>query len=106
MPKITYVAHDGTQTQIDAAVGDTVLSAALDHNIRGVDGDCGGNCACATCHVFIASPWAELLPPTEEQEDIMLEFTAERQGTSRLGCQIRVTEALDGMVVQMPEAQH
>lgn len=106
MPRITYVAHDGTETQVEAAVGATLMSTAIDNDIRGIDGDCGGNCACATCHVYIEDERAGDFPPMEEMEDAMLEMTATREDSSRLGCQITVTEAMDGMIVRMPEAQN
>lgn len=106
MPKITYVAFDGTRTQVEAALGSTLMSLALDNNIRGIDGDCGGNCACATCHVYLEEARLAGLPEVDEMEDAMLDMTATRAHNSRLGCQITVTEDMDGMIVHMPEAQN
>lgn len=106
MPKITYVAFDGTETQVDAAVGDTLMSTALNNSIRGIDGDCGGNCACATCHIFIVDARGNDLGEVDDMEDAMLDMTATREGNSRLGCQITVTADMDGMIVRMPEAQN
>lgn len=106
MPKIIFIAHDGTQTPVEIEAGQSLLTAALNHNVRGIDGDCGGQCACATCHVFIEAPWISKIPVPLANEDEMLNFTAERQLSSRLACQIAVTEALDGMEVLMPAGQH
>ena len=106
MPKITFIAHDGTTTPVEVALGQTLLKAALDNSIKGIDGDCGGQCGCATCHVFIEAPWADKLPKPQANEDEMLNFTAEREPSSRLACQITMTGALDGMTVRMPAGQH
>lgn len=106
MAKITFIAHDGTQTPLEIVAGESLLMAALNNQVKGIDGDCGGQCGCATCHVFIDAPWAAKIPAPQANEDEMLNFTAERQPTSRLACQIHVTDALDGMAVRMPEAQH
>lgn len=106
MPKITYVAFDGTETEVDAVLGATLMSTALDNNIRGIDGDCGGNCACATCHVFIADARAQDFPPVDDMEDAMLDMTATREADSRLGCQIPITAEMDGLIVRLPEAQN
>jgi len=106
MPKIHFIAHDGQRTSVDIATGETLLTAAINHQVRGIDGDCGGQCGCATCHVFISAPWAALIPAPQANEDEMLNFTAERESESRLACQIKVTEALDGIEVRMPIGQH
>ena len=106
MPKISFIAHDGTHTTVDAEPGLSLMQVATDNSIQGIDGDCGGQCACATCHVFISEPWNALIPAPEANEDEMLNFTAERQGASRLACQIKVTQSLDGINVHMPIGQH
>ncbi len=106
MPKIHFIAHDGTRTSVEIEAGQTLLTAALNHQVRGIDGDCGGQCGCATCHVFIAQPWAAQIPAPEANEDEMLNFTAERQPDSRLACQIKVTDGLSGIEVRMPNGQH
>lgn len=106
MPKITFVAHDGTQTQVEAASGLSVMQAAINNNVRGIDGDCGGQCACATCHVFVSSAWAKEMPGAKPNEEEMLNFTAAREDGSRLACQIVLTDALDGLTVRMPAGQH
>jgi 2Fe-2S ferredoxin len=106
MPKVTFIAHDGTRHAVDAVAGESLMRAAVDHDVPGIDADCGGMCACATCHVFVQPEWFGRLAAPSAQEEEMLNFTAERRETSRLACQIPITEALDGLVVTMPEGQH
>jgi len=106
MPKVTFIAHDGLVREVQASVGQSLMQAALDHNVRGIDGDCGGQCACATCHVFVDPAWTGRVGPRTAQEDEMLNFAAELRDNSRLACQIPLTEALDGLVVALPEGQH
>jgi 2Fe-2S ferredoxin len=106
MPQVTFIAFNGTPHTVQAPAGLSLMRAALDNNVPGIDGDCGGQCACATCHVFVAAEWAERTGPRTEREDQMLGFAAELQASSRLACQIELTEALDGLVVSMPEGQH
>lgn len=106
MPKVIFIAHDGTRREVQAESGLSLMRAAVDHDVRGIDADCGGMCACATCHVFVEPAWAARLEPPSAQEEEMLNFTAERRETSRLACQIPVTDALDGLTVTMPEGQH
>ncbi len=106
MPKITYIEHSGAEHVVDVAIGKTVMQGAVDNNIPGIDADCGGECACATCHVFVDPAWEAKTGTANEQEASMLSFAATKQDNSRLSCQIEVTAALDGLVVRMPEAQH
>lgn len=106
MPKITYIEHSGAAHVVDVAIGKTVMQGAVDNNIPGIDADCGGECACATCHVFVDPAWEAKTGTANEQEASMLSFAATKQDNSRLSCQIEVTAALDGLVVRMPEAQH
>ena len=106
MPKVTFIAHDGNHHPVDATAGLSLMRAAVDHGVRGIDGDCGGQCACATCHVFVDPAWAALTGERTQMEDDMLNFAAELRDSSRLACQIVVTDALDGLVVTMPEGQH
>lgn len=106
MPKVTYIEHNGTEHVVDVPVGLSVMRGAVDNNIPGIDADCGGECACATCHVFVDEAWLAKTGTPSEQETSMLSFAATRQDNSRLSCQIAMTEALDGLVVRMPEAQH
>jgi 2Fe-2S ferredoxin len=106
MPKVTFIAHDGRRFDVDASAGESLMRAAVDHGVPGIDADCGGMCACATCHVFVEPAWSVRLVAPSAQEEEMLNFTAERRETSRLACQIPVTEALDGLTVTMPDGQH
>jgi 2Fe-2S ferredoxin len=108
MPKVTYIEFNGTAHEAEVPVGLSVMRGAVDNNIPGIDADCGGACACATCHVYLDPPWLEQLgtPVPGSQEASMLSFAAVLQPNSRLSCQITMTEALDGLVVRMPEGQH
>lgn len=106
MPIVTYIQHDGTAHRIDVPVGLSVMRGALDNNVPGIDADCGGECACATCHVFVDEAWLAATGTPGEQEVSMLGFAATAQPNSRLSCQITVDAALDGLVVRLPEAQH
>jgi 2Fe-2S ferredoxin len=105
MAKVTYIQPDGTQDVVEAASGSTVMETAIDNDIEGIVAECGGACSCATCHVYVAEEWLEKLPPMSGQEDGMLECALERRSNSRLSCQIEVTDALDGLVVTVPEEQ-
>lgn len=106
MPRITYVEHNGTEHAVEVPVGLSVMRGAVDNNVPGIDADCGGECACATCHVFVDPAWEAKTGEASEQEASMLSFAATKQDNSRLSCQIEMTAALDGLVVRMPEAQH
>ena len=108
MPKITFIEHNGTPHTVQATLGKSVMLAAVENNVPGIDADCGGECACATCHVYVDAAWLPIvgLPEPGSQEASMLSFAAVTQPDSRLSCQIKVTEALDGLVVRMPEGQH
>lgn len=106
MPQVHFISFDGQRHSVTTAAGESLMRVATDHGVPGIDGDCGGQCACATCHVYVQSPWAERLPAMQARENDMLEFTNERRDSSRLACQITVSEALDGMEVHMPEGQH
>lgn len=106
MAKITYIEHNGTEHVVEVANGLTVMEGARDNNIPGIDADCGGACACSTCHVYVHSDWVAKLAPREDMEEDMLDFAFEPDATrSRLTCQIKVTDDLDGLVVHMPEKQ-
>jgi 2Fe-2S ferredoxin len=108
MPKITYVEYSGREHRVEVASGLSVMRGAVNNNIPGIDADCGGECACATCHVYVEERWlgATGLPVPGSQEAAMLSFAALARPNSRLSCQITVTEALDGLIVRMPEGQH
>ncbi len=105
MGKINFATHDGTLHEADIVDGKSLMQLATDNAVPGIDGDCGGVCACGTCHVILDSRWQDKLGSRSAEEDQMLSMTPERQATSRLACQIKVSAALDGMTVQIPEFQ-
>ena len=106
MPIIQFTLADGQARSVDARVGQTVMLAALAHKLEGIDADCGGVCSCATCHVIVASDWIDRLEPPDSDELELLEFTAiPKQVGSRLGCQIKMTPALDALQITLPERQ-
>ena len=105
MPKITYIEHNGTEHVVDVAEGLSVMEGAVKNSIPGIDADCGGACACSTCHVYVDPAWLDKLPGKEPMEEDMLDFAYEPKENSRLTCQLKVTPALDGLVVRMPEKQ-
>ena len=106
MPKIKFIQFDGTETVVDAPEGTTVKDAAIDNLVPGIDADCGGECSCATCHVIVDASWMDAVGGPSEQEESMLDLNPDREENSRLSCQIKVTESLDGLVVQLPEFQY
>jgi 2Fe-2S ferredoxin len=103
---VTYVEHDGTEHTVDAEAGLSLMQNAVDNMVPGIDADCGGACACATCHVFIPEQWQEVTGERNPMENSMLQLAEGVQDNSRLSCQIEVTEAMAGMVVHLPESQH
>lgn len=106
MAKITYIEANGTEHVVDVPNGLTVMEGARDNDIPGIEADCGGACACSTCHVYVAPDWVDRLPAKDPMEEDMLDFAWQPDPVrSRLTCQIKVTEALDGLVVNMPEKQ-
>lgn len=105
MAKITFIEHNGKTHEIEATNGGTVMEAATKHNVPGIDADCGGACACATCHVYVDDAWLSKLNPMGSMEESMLDFADGVQPNSRLSCQIVVNEDLDGLVVTIPESQ-
>jgi 2Fe-2S ferredoxin len=106
VPKVTYVATDGSRCTIDATVGDSVMATAVRNGVPGIVGECGGNMSCATCHVYVDAEFAGPVGPPGDLEDAMLDLgVSDRRETSRLSCQLAVSDALDGLVVQTPEEQ-
>ncbi len=105
MAKITFIAHDGTETVVEAEPGMTVMEAAVKNSVPGIEAECGGACACATCHVYVDDAWREKTGEPSEMEEDMLDFAFEVRESSRLSCQIKVVEELDGLVVRTPEKQ-
>ena len=105
MAKVTYIETGGAEHHVDVPDGLSVMEGAKRYTIPGIDGDCGGACACATCHVYVEEAWREAVGPPSEMEEDMLDFAFDVRPSSRLSCQIKVTEALDGLVVRVPEKQ-
>lgn len=108
MPKVTYIEHDGTEHQVEVPNGLSVMRGAVNNAVPGIDADCGGECACATCHVYVDPAWLDRIgtPHIGSMEESMLSFAAAAQHNSRLSCQITMCDELDGLVVRMPEGQH
>ena len=106
MPKITYIEHDGTEHTVEVKKGLSVMEGAIRNNVPGIDADCGGACACATCHVYVDEAWREATGSPSAMEESMLDFAEEVEPNSRLSCQIRVTDDLDGLIVRLPQSQH
>lgn len=106
MPGITYIENNGTAHEVDVPVGVSVMQGAVNHLIPGIEGDCGGLCACGTCHVYVPEEFVELCGTADELERGMIEFAFDVRDSSRLSCQIEVTEALDGLIVHLPTRQY
>ena len=106
MPQVTFLAFDGTEHTVDARDGDSLMLAAVNNGVPGIDADCGGGCACATCHVFVESDWASKTGVADPMEVSMLQLAEGVTDTSRLSCQITVDDCMDGLRVRMPESQH
>ena len=106
MAKITYVEFNGKEHVVDVKTGLSVMEGAVKNNIPGIDADCGGACACATCHVYVDENWADKTGSQSAMEESMLDFAENVEPNSRLSCQIKVTDLLDGLTVRMPESQH
>ena len=105
MPKINYIEHGGKKHTIEVANGLTVMEGAIQNNIPGIDADCGGSMACATCHVYVKEEWFNKLPKKEDGEEDMIDMAYEPSKYSRLSCQLTVSNDLEGLVVQLPEKQ-
>lgn len=105
MPKITYVEHDGEQHEVDVAAGISLMEGAVKNGVPGIDADCGGSCACATCHVMIDPAWFAIVGKPSSDEAELLEFAREVGEFSRLSCQVTVGDEMDGLLVRMPETQ-
>jgi 2Fe-2S ferredoxin len=105
MPQVTFIDHHGEARTVAIPAGHSLMEGALANGIAGILADCGGACSCATCHVMVDPGWTAALPPGDAVEEEMLEFAIDRGPTSRLSCQITVTEALDGLTVTLPASQ-
>ena len=106
MPRVTFIEPNGTEHQVEIENGYSVMEGALNNGIRGIDGDCGGNCACGTCHVYVSDEWRKRTGTQSEMEHDMLEFAEGVRADSRLCCQIEMSDALDGLVVHIADSQH
>lgn len=106
MPKIIYIEQDGTRKEVEAEPGYTVMEVAVNNGVDGIVAECGGACACATCHGYIDEAWLDKLPEMDDMEDSMLDAAYERKDTSRLTCQIEITDALDGLVVHVADNEN
>jgi ferredoxin, 2Fe-2S len=106
MPAVTYVDPDGTERRLVGDAGMSVMEIAVRNGVSGIEADCGGACACATCHVYVDDDWVDSVGAAEGDEAEMLEFAVEPRPSSRLACQIRLTDALDGLRVTLPLSQH
>lgn len=105
MAKITYIEHDGTAHAVDVKAGFSVMEGAVRFDIPGIDADCGGCCTCGTCHVYIDDDWLATAGERTDMEESLLEFADGVQPNSRLACQIEVSDAMDGLVLRMPQDQ-
>ena len=106
MPEVIYVEHDGTRHQIEVPIGTSIMHGAVNLMVPGIEGDCGGLCACATCHVYIPKGWAEQCGIQSELEANMIQFAFNVDDRSRLSCQIKMSDELSGLIVYMPERQY
>ena len=106
MPRIKFIEHNGREHEVDVPLGWSVMEGAVKNLIPGIDADCGGACACATCHVYVDPAWLPKLPPKSDMEDTMLDFAQELRTNSRLSCQIKATPEIDGLIVRTPKDQH
>ncbi len=105
MPKITFIDFEGTERAVDGVAGDSVMEAATTNDIPGIDADCGGACACATCHVYVSENWLNIVGKPEDLEAEMLDVAEDVKENSRLACQIKISDEMDGLVITTPESQ-
>ncbi|WP_339862758.1 2Fe-2S iron-sulfur cluster-binding protein [Paremcibacter congregatus] len=103
MTRITFISPDNQHITVDAPNGESLMEAAVEHDVPGIDADCGGGCACATCHVILSDELMAALLPIDEDEQYLLDFLDNRQKNSRLSCQINVSDKLDGMIITIPK---
>jgi ferredoxin, 2Fe-2S len=105
MPNITFIEHDGTTHTVEGELGSTVMETAIKNNVPGIEAECGGACACATCHVYVDEAWRAIVGDPSPMEEDMLDFGYDVKPNSRLSCQIKVTDELEGLIVRVPERQ-
>ena|SRR5690554_2310276 len=106
MPSIKFITHDGNEHEVQAETGSSVMQAALDNGIDAIIGECGGACSCATCHCYVDESWTDKIDGPTDLEKDMLDCVLDPQDNSRLSCQIQITDAVDGLVVRLPESQY
>lgn len=106
MPKIRFIQYDGAEHEVEVPEGTSAMQAAVNAGVPGIDGDCGGICACATCHAYVDEAWTERVGERGEQEESMLTFSPILEPSSRLCCQIKMSRELDGLVLRLPVGQH
>jgi len=106
MPSVTFIEFDGTPHTVDGSNGNSLMQTAVDNGIPGIDADCGGACACATCHVYVEPQWLDKAGEPNAMETTMLQLAEGVSDNSRLSCQITLDDELDGIAVRMPESQH
>lgn len=108
MPLVTYIEADGARHEVDVPLGENVMRGAVNNGVEGIVGECGGGLACATCHCYVDADWSDVVggPSSDDERDMLESAAAEVRPTSRLSCQIEITAALDGLVVELPERQY
>lgn len=106
MPVVHFITLDGTTQEVEVSGGTSLMQAAKDNEIEGIEGECGGACACATCHCYLEEGWADRVDPPSSMEQGMLECVIDPEPNSRLGCQIPMNDALDGITVRIPKSQY
>jgi ferredoxin, 2Fe-2S len=105
MPTIIFIEPGGAHREVDAQTGQSLMEAAVQHGVKGIDADCGGACSCATCHGYIDEAWRDRIEPADSAELDMLEFAWRRAEGSRLTCQIKVSAGMNGLLIRLPESQ-
>jgi len=105
LPRVIFIDTDGNETEVEADAGKSVMEAAVENNVPGIDADCGGMCACATCHIIVEEEWFTVTGPRNDNEEAMLGFLPDLNERARLGCQIKLSEEMDGLTVRLPIGQ-
>jgi 2Fe-2S ferredoxin len=106
MPQVTYILPDGSERRVDVSEGTSVMLGAIQNNVAGIEAECGGSCACATCHVYVDAAFlSDLAPPSQTEQELLTVVAAERRPNSRLSCQLVVSRDVEGLVVQIPDTQ-
>jgi 2Fe-2S ferredoxin len=106
MPKVTYITQDGKHHEVEVENGYSVMEGAINNDIEGIVAECGGACACATCHSYVDEAWLDKMPPMDDMEDSMLDAAFERKNTSRLTCQIEMKDEFDGLIIHVADNEY